>query len=520
MSEQAIAAAKGMHPLTGEAKPAPSPKVRKELERAFASFQQMRLHHIKGSYDAARDSTEFQNYWANADALDADSANSSAVRKKLRERSRYECANNGYSDGIASTHSTHLVGPSGPALRMSTGSDNFNRMVEERFFGWCKAVGFSAKLWTMSHAKHVDGEAFGVLRLNPRVNHQVKLDLVLHEAEQCATPLLPMNDPAYIDGIKLDQFGNPLWYDFLSYHPGALSAVQSLTPERVPAEFVLHWFKMRRPGQHRGVPEMASTLNTGAAARRWREATLAAAETAADFTLFLKTQFQPDSEEMQYASDFSQQEITKRMMTALPIGYEPFQMEAKHPTTNHEAFHRQLVNEQGRAVNMPTNISLCDSANYNYASGRLDHQTYYSGLDVDREGCSAILDRLFSMWFRFAVPAFRWFGGDPDAVAIDRLSHQWDFPKHRVADIVAEAEANRIKLQTGAISPSRLYTEAGFDFEDELVVMAKDYGLTTDEMRAVLLKENFPIAAKMAVLEKTAAKAAAAPMTEEESSEA
>ena len=54
------------------------------------------------------------------------------------------------------------------------------------------------------------------------------------------------------------------------------------TSERIAADRVLHWFKMRRPGQHRGVPECASTLNTGAAARRWREATLAAAETVRD----------------------------------------------------------------------------------------------------------------------------------------------------------------------------------------------------------------------------------------------
>jgi hypothetical protein len=113
------------------------------------------------------------------------------------------------------------------------------------------------------------------------------------------------------------------------------------------------------------VPECSSTLNTGAAARRWREATLAAAETAADFTIFLKTQFQPDAEEMQYATDFSQQEITKRMMTALPVGYDPFQMKAEQPTAQYEMFADALVNEQGRPKSMPLNKIKCNSASYN-----------------------------------------------------------------------------------------------------------------------------------------------------------
>ncbi len=42
------------------------------------------------------------------------------------------------------------------------------------------------------------------------------------------------------------------------------------------------------------MPECTSTLNTGAAGRRVREAVIAAHETAADFSVLLKTAFQPD----------------------------------------------------------------------------------------------------------------------------------------------------------------------------------------------------------------------------------
>lgn len=470
----------------------PAP-VKRTLEAAAVQFWQSRYAQVKASYDAARTSTEYQNIWANADALDADSAHSKDVRHTLISRSRYEVGSNGYSDGIAQTFATDLVGV-GPQLRMQTGSEGFNRMVELQWFLWAEAVQFDRKLWCMAHAKHVDGEAFGVLRKNPKVDHAIKLDVQLYEAEQVQTPYMPYGTKGYIDGIQFDEFGNPAFYDLLVEHPGAVNRQTfNMDAEKVPADRMLHWFKMRRPGQHRGVVESASTLNLGAAARRFREATLGAAETAADFTLFLKTQFQPDSDEMQYAADFSQQEITKRMMTALPVGYDPFQMKAEHPNASYESFHKSLVNEQARPKSMPYNKAACDSSSYNYASGRLDHQTYYGALDVERkDGNTLVLNKTFKAWFDLAVLRFGWLGGNPESIGPGARLHLWDWPKHKVADVEAEANANQTKLKSGQTFPHTLFSDAGLDFEDELDKAAKSFGISVDELRKRLLDVVLP----------------------------
>ena len=451
---------------------------------------QDRFSRLRASYDAARTSDEFTNYWANADRYDADSANSPTVRHTLISRTRYEINNNGYADGIASTAATDLIGP-GPTLRMQTNSTGFNQMVELSWFLWCKAVQFRRKLWCMAHAKHSDGEAFGVIRKNPRVKHPIAIDLVLHEAEQFSTPFIPLSEPGYIDGIRFDEFGNPIWYDLMRRHPGASVGSLDMTPERIPASFVLQWFKMRRPGQHRGVPEMASTLNTGAAGRRWREATLAAAERAAIQTMMMKTQMTPD--EADAVAPFSTMDIEKGMMSFLPQGWDPFQADAKFPSANHEAFHKTLVNEQARPKSMPYNKAACDSSSYNYASGRLDHQTYYAALDVEREDCNdLVLDPLFDAWFDLAVLRFGWLGGVPEAIGPGARIHIWDWPKHRVADVESEANANKTKLKSGQIGLHRLFTDAGQDFEDELLEMATTFGVTVDEMRKRLFDVVIP----------------------------
>lgn len=446
---------------------------------------------LRAQYDAARTTDDFKNYWGNADTYDADSANSREVRHTLVSRSRYEVGNNGYADGIAQTYATDLIGV-GPNLRMQTSSPAFNRMVEQEWYAWTKAVRFRRKFWTMAHAKFQDGEAIGVMRKNPRLSHRIKLDLTLYECEQCQTPFLPFGIDGYIDGIRFDEFGNPVYYDILREHPGAVNSFRStLTPEQVAADRVLHWFKMRRPGQHRGVPESSSTLNTGAAARRWREATLAAAETAADFSVFLKTGFQPD--QLDDVAPMSTLDIQKRMMTALPQGWDATQMRAEHPNATYDSFHDQLINEQARPANMPKNKAKCDSSQYNYASGRLDHQTYYAALDVEREDANdLVLDPLFGMWFDLAVVTYGWLGGDPGAIGFGAKSHLWDWPKHRVADVESEANANETRLKSGQIGLHQIYSDAGLDLEDEIPAMAETFGITPDEMRKRLLDVILP----------------------------
>jgi len=189
----------------------------------------------------------------------------------------------------------------------------------------------------------------------------------------------------------------------------------------------------------------------------------------------------------------SQLDLVRGMMTALPNNFEPFQLKAEHPGATYDTFHRSLLNEQARPKNMPFNKAACDSSSYNYASGRLDHQTYYGALDVDRaDGDDLVLDPLFDIWFDEAIRVFGWLGGNPKAIGPAARVHGWDWPKHRVADVESEANANDKNLRNGSLSLSKRYADAGEDYEDEVAKMATDYGVTDKEMRLILLRELYP----------------------------
>ena len=461
------------------------------IRRAFsrrqpATVDMDTIRPVRGSYDVASLDGMNTRHWAAADAFDADSANSKAVRQRISRRSRYELSNNGQGKGVQLTQANYVIGR-GPKLRMQTGSPRFNSMVEAGWKTWGGEAKLNRKLRTAVKAKVTDGEPFIIITQNPRMRHRVKLGLRMVEAEQVTTPYLGINEPNKIDGIEFDEFGNPLFYDVLKYHPGSSHwSGMEQEVEQVPARFMLHLFREDRAGQHRGVSEIASSLNCYAQGRRFREAVLAGAENIANWSLFIKTQTDP-SIEADIVRPLSTLPIEKGMMTALPAGYDAFQPKPEQPSATYAEFTREQSGEQARPLNMPNNIARADSSGYSFSGGKLDHLTYFVSVDVEQQDIEdAVLDPLFEVWFAEAVERFGW--GVP---ADPPPNHAWDWPAKPVIDEVKHANANKTNLSTGVAVLRRLYAQNGLDFEEELPHMAEDYGITPDEMRAALFKAHF-----------------------------
>lgn len=441
---------------------------------------------IRARYDAAQSSGMNTNHWTAADTLDADSANSKTVRQTIAKRARYETENNGHGKGIVLTQANYVVGR-GPKLRMQTKSAGFNGMVEAAWQRWVKSVKLSRRLRTAIKAKVRDGESFLRVRTNPRLADRVKLDLVPLEAEQVSTPYLDSSDENKIDGINFDDWGNRDSYEILTRHPGSsVWSYPNNESETVPAKFVLHLFREDRPGQHRAVSEVSSTLNLFATGRRFRESTVVAAENGANFSLFLKTQASPNVETDQ-VTPLSTLPVEKGMLTALPYGFEPFQLKPEQPAATYESFTRANLAEEARPLSMPYNIAACDSSGYSFSGGKLDHLTYFVSVDVEQEELETeILDPLFSLWFAEAVRVYGWAIADTETAP----PHAWNWPARPQIDDAKTASARQTDLKTGVRSLRRIYEEDGYDLEDELAAMAEDYGLTVDEMRKRLLEVN------------------------------
>lgn len=465
-----------IHPLTGEAKGRKpiNGHPRPELATYFQSNR--RQTKAKLSYDAVRPGNDLDQHFAFADALDADSAHNRGVRLKFMQRSRYEQGSNGIYDGSILKHVNRICGATGPQLRMLTGNRNFNQLVEREFYKWAQRVKFRRKLWAMTRAKVGDGETFAILQTNPAVNvSEVQLDFQPIEAEQVQSAFGAM-DERNVDGIRYDAFNNIIAYEILPFHPGGLNFSLTGDPITVDASLVLHWFKLKRPGAHRGVPDYASSLGVGATGRRHREATVAAVETAADIAALIHSRLSPAGDsEPDPVAPYTTVDSEKRQIMTLPMGWEATQMKAEHPIATYEGFTRANHAELGCPVAQPVNVTGGDSSNYSFASGKLDTLFYREAIDVERADCNElILDPLFAAWFRewTTVESRR---------DIPPL-HQWDWPRHPVIDDVADASATQTNLQTGRKTMRQVCSDDGSDYEDQLAIQAEDtFGEATPE---------------------------------------
>lgn len=440
---------------------------------------------IEGSYDAARSDGMNKQHWSYADALDPSLANSKAVRATLVNRSRYELANNGHGAGILRTHAGYVVGR-GPKLRMQTAAKPFNKAVELAWCQWARQVKLSRKLRTACRAKVRDGEPFLIVRNNPALRGPVQIDLVGIECEQCQSPYGAWRVSNKVDGIEFDDFGNPTVYEVLRYHPGSEWSGLNADPERIPARFVLHWYTEDRFGQHRAVPELTPSLGLFAVDRRYREATVVAAENIANLSILLKTQSMPSDGPDEYRP-FTAFPFEKGMLTQLPYGMDAYQPRPEQPGAQYEMFTRSQTTEEARPLCMPYGIAAGDNSGMSFSGGKLDHLGYFdTAVDVDQDDAELlVLDPLFALWFAESCRTYGW-AADPD----DPPAHTWDWPARPKIDDQKTAAARQIDLSTGVASLRRLYAEDGRDFEDELADLAEDYGVTPDRMREILLQVN------------------------------
>lgn len=467
---------------------------RPRTEAGRSAYVQKFSRSIRARYDAARTTDENERHWANADNMSANASASPAIRRKIRSRARYEAQeNNSYAKGMILTLANDMVG-TGPKLQMLLPDRSANQRIEASFLRWAEEIRLAEKLRTMRVAKAIDGEPFAMLTTNPNLRHDIKLDVRPFEADYVTDPYerISVYEDDEVDGIKFDQFGNPTAYYILRHHPGSGISYGRTAGDWVKSDKILHIFREDRAGQKRGVSEIAPALPLFAMLRRFTLATIAAAETAADFAAVMKTQANATTEAQELSADewYEAIPLEYRAMLTLPNGWDITQLKAEHPATTYEMFKAEIINEIARCLNMPYNIAAANSADYNYASGRMDHQVYFKSIDVERhQWTCTILTKIFLAWLDEAmfVPGLLPDGMPPFNQI--RWSWFWDASEH--VDPSKTANANQTDLQSGIATRRELYAKRGVDVDQADEEAAATYGVTVEEYRRKIFESTF-----------------------------
>lgn len=432
------------------------------------------------TWDSADTTDENFKHWARADNLTPNMATTQGVRRTLRNRARYEKANNPYCRSLINTISSDTIG-TGPRLALNIpGAPSWAvRQIESAFSNWGLAMNLADKLRIKNDAKLTDGESISLLTSNPKVEHDVKLDIRTYEADQCMTPFYDPFDPLHYDGMELDTWGNPTHYHLLKYHPGGMWWMIPWEYDRIEAKSILHWYRPDRPGQLRGIPEIASALPLFAYLRRYTLSTVAAAEIAAMLAGIMYTDQPAQDGEGQGPKLYDAIELVRGALLSLPDQWKAEQFKPNQPTSSYKEFKGEILAEIGRSVNATFNIIAGNSSGYNYSSGRLDHLIYFRSIRVERHRMRfRVLDRMFRAWLEEAmfVP-----GLIPDGLPpFSTWTWDWHWDGFESIDPLKDAQADIALLNANLTTLKELYAERGLDWEVALRQRAKEIALCNE----------------------------------------
>ena len=426
---------------------------------------------FQANYDNAQTTPENARNWWNTDYLSAKAANSFAVRRVLRMRSRYEVANNPYLFGVTNNNADDLISR-GPTLQIQTDNNRYNRDVEEKFAAWAHEVELVEKLRTCKLAKTVDGEGFLVLRTVNDLEHEVKLYPVDIEADQVTTPAPTTAEELYVDGITVHPITErPTAYSVLKAHPGDFwfPMLNPYAVQKIPAAYVIHWFPKFRPGQLRGVPVLTPSLDVAAELRAFRKAVLANVQISADYAAVFEQEFgvanTGSDSDVKGMTPYQRVALNRGMGVYLPPGAKMQQLKPEHPTTTYGDFSEKCLAEKIRPMNYPLNLALGSSQKFNFSSAKLDHINYRESLTVERGQCErTVLHKVFAAWYQEAVLC-----GLIAAYDGYRLPpHAWHWPAFSSLDPLNDAQANAMLIATGQLTLSDYWARQGKDWRDVL----------------------------------------------------
>jgi len=407
-------------------------------------------------YDAVDTMRTYREHWRGADLLSPDKLNNALTRSILRSQARYEYNNNPWLFGLVNQVADDIIG-TGARLQIEKESVVNTAQIERDFQKWVEEVKLTDILKNVKRAVARDGEAFIMLTTRNANKTKVKLFPLLFACDRVTTPInANVNDTNNIDGVFIDNFGVPLYYTVARQNPTE-TAVEKW--DEIKAEYIIHFFNANYAEQHRGVPEFSSCLNDIGLLRRYTKAMLDKMENASNIcgVLTPKDSLEAQIEQpIKPVESFKKFTLPSRAFVSLPLGYDLKQFELGNPTDSQQQFALSVKIDCARCLLATRNVVTGDSSNYNYASGRLDFQSYYRAInDIRHKMEEEILNKIFGLWYaeytnynNQDVPAHSWY---------------WDGFAH--VDPVKESRSETMDMANGSKTLMDVCAEHGKDWQ-------------------------------------------------------
>lgn len=287
---------------------------------------------------------------------------------------------------------------------------------------------------------------------------------------------------AIISGVEFDADGKRVAYHLFTSHPG--SSLGSTETKRVPADDVIHLYRVDRPGQVRGVPWLAPAMMTLWDLARYEEAELVRQEIAACFAAFvidgdgdLALEAAKNAGAAASPGDAPRETLEAGTIQYLKQG-SSVTFGTPPQVQSYESFIRAQLRKIAVAVGIPFEVIAGDLSQVNFSSGRMGWLEFQRSIDQWRAHLMVahMCDRV-AVWF---VEALYLTNPRLGAFALG-----WTSPHREMIQPKEEIEADILEMRAGLVSRQEKIRKRGYDPEDV------DRDIAEDNARADQLGLSF-----------------------------
>jgi lambda family phage portal protein len=442
----------------------------------------------------------------------------------LRQRSRDLVRNNPLACGAIKTKVTNVVG-TGLKLQARIDRDALN-LTDEQADNWeanterewrlfweskdCDITRISngnALTRLVYRQAKENGDVFILLPRKKIDGRPYDLRLQVIEADRVCNPQWVQDTATLAGGIETDKAGAPVKYHILQDHPGTTKRNKGQKWESIPAfgkqtglHNIIHLYGIDRPGQSRGVPDLAPVIELLKTLGSYTESEASAALISSFFTVFIESEtgdptFDLSDMEDETGADADDEDykLAPAQVIGLAPGEKVHDSNPGRPNTSFDPFVQAILRQIGVALELPFEILIKHfTASYSAARAAL-LEAWKFFLSERNWLTDNFLKIVYEVWMyeavakgRIAAPGFL---ADP----ITRkayLGSEWVGPTKGQIDELKEIKAAKERVDMGVSTLSEVTAEmTGGDWEKKHPQSTKEYN-ARKEAGLITEKEN------------------------------
>jgi len=421
----------------------------------------------------------------------------------LRARARQLFRDNPHARQYGRLLALNTAGPYGITLQSQIANSRrglnqrANREIELAWHDWGRPrtasidgrLSFAELLQAVPLGVARDGEV--ILRHRRDAKHRYGYSLQLIDPDQLDETYneRPPKGNQIIMGVEVDGDGTPVAYHLWRRHPSDVERWNTKNERiRVPAEDIIHLHLGDRPGQVRGIPDLAVAMLLLRTLGEWRQAAVIGAQIgAAKMGFFVDkrdeagdVQIEPSAADDGSTPNRLSMEVEPGVLGQLPPGWEFQAFDPDYPNIEYEGFERALLRSVASGLGVSYTALTGDLSQNNFASSRVgllnerDYFTWWQKVLVDR-----VCEPVYRAWLESAAAqgVIR-----PPTYDFDLLVRQavWKPRGWPWVDPVNDVKAIKEKIALGLTTRTAEAAALGGDFEDNLEMLEKEQTLAEE----------------------------------------